>query len=162
MGGRGNAATRNSSSSTSPQERFVGKRVSEFTGIKSSEIEEKLGLTKLTESQKNTLMYMLRGAAEHDYSYDEDHTPYTISQFSIRKIGEEFNKSGTGDIQVLMSTHGDTGRPGVDWMDTRTRLFIIGKKGGAYTYDKNRKRRNIKDFNVRYGFIHSEYEKIYG
>ena len=61
-------------------------------------------------------------------SFDEKKSPHVIDQFKVTKIGEEFNKSGTGDLSVLMTTYGDSGRPNIDWMDRRTRLFIIGKK----------------------------------
>ena len=151
MGGRGNSASRSTTTPSNPQERLIGKHVDEFAGVKSSDVESLLGISNLTQSQKNTLAQMLRSSAENDYSYGEKKSPYVIDQFKITKIGEEFSKSGTGDISVLMTTYGDSGRPNIDWMDHRTRLFIIGKKGGAYTYNDKRKKVQVSNFDVRYG-----------
>lgn len=150
MGSRGAGAARNTGTSKSPQDKFVGKRVSEFKDIRASQVEEMLGLSKLTQSQKNTIAEMLRSMASNDYSYDGNRTPYRIDQFSLTKIGEEFSASGTGDISVLITTGGDTGRSYIDFLDRNTRLFIIGKKGGAYTYN-DRKKVSVKSFTVRYG-----------
>lgn len=147
MGGRGSGGARGRSGGG----RLEGKSVIDVN-ITFDNVEKQLGLQELTASQKNTLVDMFRGMKENDRSYDANKTPYKISTLRITQPGLNDDVVRYKDVSVLVITDGNTGRF-VDYMDRRTRQFIIGPKGGAYTYTDKGKRKNVRSFDVQYGSL---------
>ena len=134
---------------------FVGKRVTDIS-LTFDTVERTFGLKDLTAAQKNTLLDMFRGMAQNDRSYDAEKTPYEIQHISIKQplldnLLPDMGENTT--VQVSITTGGNTGRSYVDSLDHRYRSFLLGKKGGTYTYSKNGKRKAVSAFDIMRGTL---------
>ena len=150
---------------TSVAQRLVGQNVDALKDyfVNYKQIREDFNLDFATNSQISAIADMLRGIVKYDRGHDENRTPYTIDEIRIRRVLEpdqeeiKRNKELLGrsfedkTISVTITTIPDTDNAYVRMVDTKDRQFLIGPKGGYFTYGKGSKHKNIKAWDAQYG-----------
>lgn len=155
MGSVGSAVSKSTS--------LVGQDVSaldRYTGVGGGKaIKEDFNLDFATESQIDAIRGVFKGMQEYDKGYDENHTPYKITDISVRRVMsdediERYKLMGMReykDIQLSIRTEPQSESAYIRMADEKYRHAIIGARGGYYTYDKNSRRKTISSFDIRYG-----------
>ena len=105
----------------------------------------------------------MSGILEYDKGYDDNKTPYVITELSIKRVIEpsaeslRATKELTGrthenkDILISITTEPVVNNLYLKMMDTKYRQAVLGKGGGFFTFGKDRKRKPIKNFDMLYG-----------
>lgn len=112
-----------------------------------------------TDSQIAAIRGIFRGMQEYDRGYDENHTPYKITDIMIRKVTDfedderrrSWGMRADKTIQVHISTEPQTDNSYVRMADEKYRSTLIGARGGYYTYNSKHNRKDLSAFDVRYG-----------
>lgn len=150
MGGRGNAGTRNNSTpkmeSVTTLEKYTDKGWAK-------KIREDFNLDFATNSQIDSLYSLFSGIQRYDKSYGSEKEPFVIKELKIERASE-YSK----DISVQIVTEPNTDNFIIRDMDRKYRTFLLGTKGGFYTYNSKSKKVSIKEFDANYGM---SFEKRY-
>lgn len=134
------------------------RKYSEIGGRKL--LREDFNLDFATESQLSSIISVFRGMEQYDKGFDENKTPYQITDIKIRRIHSdedlqryaEMGMKPDKTIQLSITTAPQTDSAYIRMMDTKYRTALIGPKGGYYTYGgKNYRRQNVSDFDIKYG-----------
>lgn len=102
-------------------------------------IDEKLGL-KTTDAQKLSLLGVFSAMKDLFHSYDANRTPREIFRFEVNQplINDELIPDNY--VRVFIGVKGKTGNEFMDSLDTDYASVSIGKSGGFFTYNRNRKK----------------------
>lgn len=118
----------------------------------------------MTLEQASALRQVFRGMIEHDNSYGHKDRPYKIESISVEALNVGWDdeeeaklrrslgmRKTAPPIQVSITTVPNDDNAYVRMADTKRRSFLIGAKGGYYTYGKGGKKKKLKSFDVQYG-----------
>ena len=171
MGGRGSAATRNSTESRD----FKGKSVADLLKAIEREydsenytdyenrIRKTFNIPNATGKQIDSLRQIIRGMEQYDRGYDENKTPYNIYLFTVEEMGgytedekarrkELGMRSTAPSIYVSISTEPNVASAYLRMTDAKDHMAMIGPNGGLYDFsDKTHKKRKLNMFDVQYG-----------
>lgn len=166
MGGRGSASVRNNNSENVQEVTSQSvTSLKKYTDWKEGEknIRKDFNLDFATASQVSAIRRLMSGILEYDKGYDDNKTPYVITELSIKRVIEpsaeslRATKELTGrthenkDILISITTEPVVNNLYLKMMDTKYRQAVLGKGGGFFTFGKDRKRKPIKNFDMLYG-----------
>lgn len=166
-------STQEQTVSKSPLEAIIGQSVEELRKYAywnpedevnpNKRIREDFNLEFATEAQLDAIRSIFKGMIEHDKWYDEDRTPFIITNVHIQRAVEQSeeelqrNKEIFGrrmedkTIQFSVTTEPVTTSSYIRMVDTKYRMCLIGDKGGYFTLDRNGKKKRLTTFSMAYG-----------